>query len=216
MSRIYSMKRVVIPITFCVVFLFSCGSDAPPISLEETASPPAVLLEPPSPTPAAPSSPLPPPPTSNSEVVEEVFDPSSITQEDYDQAKNEIQDLIQSLNTLVRARNYNRWVNYLTDSYLKTISSPGYLEDKSNDLYKKNMNDAAKNGRDLSRVRKIQLKNARDYFLYVVVPSHANDRVEDIEFMSKSRVKAYTLDDKNTRLVLYNLEHIDGQWLIAN
>jgi hypothetical protein len=170
-----------------------------------------------SPSPSLASTPPPPSPSAViSKPVEEPFDPSTITQEDFEAAKNEIKDLIQTLNTIVRARNYNRWVNYLTDSYLKMISSPEYLEERSNDLYKKNMNDAAKSGRDLSRVRKIQLKNPRDYFLYVVVPSHANDRVEDIEYMSRTRVKAYTLDDKNNRLVLYNLEHINGQWMIIN
>jgi uncharacterized protein YigE (DUF2233 family) len=50
----------------------------------------------------------------------------------------------------------------------------------------------------------------------VVVPSRANDRVDDIEFASQKRVKAYTVTPNGTRLRLYDLEHIGDQWKIIN
>jgi hypothetical protein len=71
-------------------------------------------------------------------------------------------------------------------------------------------------GRDPKRVKKVELKTARDYFIGVVVPAHQNDRVEDIEFVSTNQVTAYTKNNKGERLILYNLENTDGEWKITN
>jgi hypothetical protein len=64
--------------------------------------------------------------------------------------------------------------------------------------------------------QKIVLKSLEDYFLYVVVPSRANDRVDDIEFIGQNRVKAYTITSKGQRLRLYELEKTAGNWNIVN
>ena len=60
-----------------------------------------------------------------------------------------------------------------------------------------------------------RINSARVYFTYVVVPSRTNDRVDDIEFISKNEVKAYTEDAKGQTVVLYHLENQDGKWKIA-
>jgi hypothetical protein len=48
------------------------------------------------------------------------------------------------------------------------------------------------------------------------VPSRANDRVDDIEFISQKRVKAYTVSQKGERLRLYDLEKTNEGWKIIN
>ncbi|MCL1929461.1 MAG: hypothetical protein FWG07_11820 [Treponema sp.] len=133
---------------------------------------------------------------------EEVFDPSSITQEERATTMVEIQQLIQRLNGIIRAKNYNTWVSYLSPDYFAVISSAEYLEriSQSAVLVKQN----------------IVLKSAQDYFNHVVVPSRTNDRVDDIEFESHTRVKAYTINNKGERLRLYDLEKIGNEWKIVN
>jgi hypothetical protein len=132
----------------------------------------------------------------------ETFDPSSITKEEFDAAKIEVQQLIQKLNGIIKAKNYAGWVSYLEEDYFRLISSKEYLD--------------RINRTDRMRKANLVLSNARDYFNNVVVPSRANDRVDDIEFVSHKRVKAYTISQKGERLRLYDLEKTNEGWKIIN
>ncbi len=136
------------------------------------------------------------------EPVAESFDPSTITKEEYDSTKSDIQALIQELNTIIRTQNYNAWVDHLGPKYMAAISSPAFLARVSESARLKN--------------QKIVLRDLKDYFIYVVVPSRANDRVDDIEFIGQNRVKAFTVTEKNQRLRLYDLEKTDQGWKIVN
>ncbi|MDR2662680.1 MAG: hypothetical protein LBC31_06745 [Treponema sp.] len=163
----------------------------------------------PAPTrPAAPSAPepaqaLPAPAVSSAPpAAEPVFDPSSISQEEKDSAKLEIQQLIQRLNGIIRAKNYDTWVSYLDPGYFATINSSEYLDRVSQSA--------------VLVKQKIVLTSAEDYFNHVVVPARANDRVDDIEFISQNRVKAYTINTAGNRLRLYDLEKSRTGWKIIN
>jgi len=85
--------------------------------------------------------------------------------------------------------------------------------------YRRAMSDKAFLSRmsDFSVLKKqnIVLTELRDYFIYVVVPSRAKDRVDDIEFIGQNRVKAFTINAKGQRLRLYDLEKTDGGWKIV-
>jgi uncharacterized protein YigE (DUF2233 family) len=59
------------------------------------------------------------------------------------------------------------------------------------------------------------LSNARDYFIHVVVPSRANSRVDDIEFVDTKRVKAFMVTSQGQRLRLYDLEDFGEGWKIV-
>jgi hypothetical protein len=172
-----------------------------------------VLADPP---PVLPASRI---PEEKEEKIEEKpeerpFDPQEVSQEEYDTTIQDIQEMISKLNDIVRAKNFNSWASFLADSSLEKINSREFLEEKANDLHKKNLSNAAVRGQDLSRIRKINFRGAQDYFEYVVVPSHANDHVDEIAFASQTRVTAYTRDEKGQRLILYDLENIDGYWKI--
>jgi hypothetical protein len=201
-------------------FLISCKSDPPP----RPVSPPPVAQPKPEPVPPpveepvvieepvieAPITEIPIPEVETVEVPEppssppvaEAFDPSTISQEQKDTAKSEIQQLIQRLNGIIRAKDYNSWVTYLDGSYFTAINSPEYLErvSKSPVLVK----------------QKVVLNSAQDYFNHVVVPSRTNDRVDDIEFVSQNRVKAYTVNNAGNKLRLYDLEKSVTGWKIIN
>ncbi|MDR2501158.1 MAG: hypothetical protein LBD37_08805 [Treponema sp.] len=153
------------------------------------APPPAVKKE----TPAPPKAESP---------AEPAFDPQTISQEVYDTAKFDAQKLIGSLNMIIRAKDYNAWVKNLADDYFRSISAPGYLKKISESPALKS--------------RKIRITSPRDYFNYVVVPSRAEDQVDDIEFVSPSRIKAYRITPQGQRLRLYDLEKIGNNWKIID
>jgi hypothetical protein len=135
-------------------------------------------------------------------VEDDFFDPGTITQEIFDSTKVDVQKFIGDLNQIIRAGNYNAWVSHLGDSYFAEKSSPEYLAQISEQPRLKS--------------RRIVLLSPEDYFTHVVVPSRANDHVDDIEFVSQNRVKAYTITPNGQRLRLYDLENIGGSWKIIN
>ena len=192
-----------------ILLLLSCGTTPPPV---ESKGPESFIetVQDPAPMESQPET------ATNSAPKEEVFDPGSITEERFSATKADVQALIESLNRIIRARNYNDWLKYLSDSYLKEISSEEFLEERTEDLYKRDQTVASNLGRDPKRVQKKILRTPKDYFDNVVVPSRSNDHMDDIDFISENRVKAYTMDNRGTRLVLYDLELINDKWMIIN
>jgi hypothetical protein len=131
------------------------------------------------------------------------FNPQSVTQVEFDTTITDVRHFIVELNRIVRERDYNGWVAHLGPTYFAHISSPEYLLRISESS-------------DRLKARGIVLSSARDYFIQVVVPSRANDRVDDIEFVTHRRVKAYTINAKGQRLRLYDLENVGNGWRIIN
>jgi hypothetical protein len=130
------------------------------------------------------------------------FDPGSITQEVKDSTMADVQKFIEDLNAIIRAKDYNAWVSHLGEKYFEVISSPVYLTQISAQPRIKSSNNP--------------LSGPEDYFARVVVPSRANDRVDEIEFVTKSRVKAFTITPNGRRLRLYDLEQSNNSWKIIN
>jgi hypothetical protein len=189
--------KILFFLSFILILFISCGS-AP-----ETEAP---LPEAPAPPPAEASEtsaeiPSPAPP-----AEEAVFDPAAISKERKETTKVDVQKFIKDLNNIIRNKNFNAWKAALSGEYLEKISSETYLKQISEQPALKRQN--------------IALKTPEDYFTFVVVPSRANDRVDDIDFISENRVKAYTLQTKQDgivqRLRLYDLEHIGNTWKIIN
>jgi len=192
------MRKVAVVFLISIGFFFvSCKGDPP--AEAKPAAPPVQETRPPAP-PSQPPPPLAQGPVKQPEPA--AFDPSSISQAEKDTAMQEIQQLTQRLNGIIKAKNYNSWVSYLDSSHLTTINSREFLEgvSKSPAMVKQN----------------IVLNSAYDYFIHVVVPSRANSRVDDIEFISQNRVKAYTIDSKGNKLRLYDLEKTGAGWKIIN
>jgi hypothetical protein len=194
--------RYLFSLTFVVITALSCQTQQS--ASEKTQQ---LIIEP---SPTSEVEPVIEPATVEMEPAIEVieakdetyFDPTSISKEVFDATKGEVQALIEELNQLIRDKNYTAWVQYLSPGYKESLSNPEFLKTVSESSRLKN--------------QKIVLKNLEDYFLYVVVPSRANDRVDDIEFIGQNRVKAYTITSKGQRLRLYELEKTDGNWNIVN
>lgn len=132
-----------------------------------------------------------------------------VTQELYDQTFAEVKAFIENLNKIIDNKDYNAWKNTLSDERFTEISSPDFLARASETPGLK--------------TRKIVLRLPKDYFINVVVPSRANSRVDEIEFVGNHQVKAYflrtTKKDGNTevtRLRLYELIKIGNEWKIIS
>ena len=172
-------------------------SEAPPPAVTPVTTPPATIPRPEEPVLAA-----------------QPFDPNNVSEDLYETTKTNIQELIQRLDAIIRARNYNAWIEYLSDSYLEVISAPEFLDERAEELYRRDQLVAAALGRNPRTVEKKALTTLRDYFDNVVVPSRTDDRVDDIAFITETKVRAYTVNNRGVRLILYDLEMVGGTWKI--
>jgi hypothetical protein len=136
----------------------------------------------------------------------DVFDPTKISQAQYNTIRDEVQKFIEEQNRIIRDQNFDAWKKSLSPEYFAGISSEENLRQISE--------------QPAMKTRKIVLKTAQDYFEYVVVPSRADLRVDEIEFISANRVKAFTVTTNKAgeeqRLRLYDLEKINNSWTIIN
>ncbi|MDR2434807.1 MAG: hypothetical protein LBD47_09600 [Treponema sp.] len=184
-------SKILAFLLFVPALFFSCasapqGGAVPPEA--SSASPPA-----PASAPVVEASPV---------IQEPVFDPVTVSEEVFNSTKIDVQRFIEDLNQIIRGRNYDAWRAAISDEYFDKISSPEFL--------------AAISEQPAMKTRNIVLKNPQDYFNNVVVPSRANDRVDDIEFVGQHRVKAYTVTPNGSRLRLYDLETTENTWIIIN
>jgi hypothetical protein len=136
----------------------------------------------------------------------EVFDPKKVTQEQYQTTMAEVQKFIEEQNRYIKNKNFEAWKKSLSSQYFAEISSAENLKRFSELPGMKS--------------RKIVLKTAQDYFDNVVVPSRADLHVDEIEFLSSNRVKAFTITTNKAgeeqRLRLYDLEKVGNSWIIIN
>lgn len=162
----------------------------PPVKRTSSASPHV----PPAPGPRAASS----PPAPAGDLIQKGR--ILVTKEEYQKTFDDIRQLIEQLNQIIAARDYEAWTEHLTSEYVRTYSNPQTLSLISNQpmLVRQNL----------------RIASLKDYFLYVVVPSRANARLDDLEFINKTQVKAITVIG-GKRYILYNLRFEDGSWKIA-
>ena len=149
-------------------------------------------------------------------AAETVFNPVVVTPERYATTLAELRSLIENLNTIIRNRDFYTWVTYLSPAFYTEMSSPEFLAEKTEELFRRDQMIASGTGRDPRLVQKREMRTVRDYFLNVVVPARSNDQLDEIVFVSENQVIAYTLDNRGNRLILYNLEITDGGWKIVN
>jgi len=208
------MEKSIVIILLLAGLVLSCGTVPTPPEAS-----PVVEEKVPSAPPATP-----PPIEEKSQAEQPVetpvintFDPNNVSEEVFKTAKTEITVTIFELNWIIKAKDYKAWVSHLSDSYYGEISSRAFLDEKTEELYRRDQIVAQNLGRDPNLVEKRALRTPMDYFNYVVVPSRANDRLDDISFITETRVRAYTVDERRgQRLVLYDLAHINDKWLIVN
>ncbi|MFW5693949.1 MAG: hypothetical protein ACOCYB_02185 [Alkalispirochaeta sp.] len=122
-----------------------------------------------------------------------------VTEELYDQTFTEVEQTIQELNEIISDRDFPAWQDYLTDAYRRTYSDPSVLAESSQSGVLERNN--------------IELESLEDYFNFVVVPSRANARLDDLVFVDEQTVEAI-MEVRGERYLLYLLKKVDNQWKI--
>lgn len=123
-----------------------------------------------------------------------------VTQDIYAQTFSEVEAFISVLNELIREKNYDEWIRFLSADYMALTSSPEFLREASqSSILVKN---------------RIVLKDLRDYFLYVVVPSRSQAVLSDISFIDEKHVKAITVIDGKP-VILYMLVKEEARWMVG-
>ena len=136
-----------------------------------------------------------PEPVEEKNTVIAEFEGVTITKETYDQTKTEMEKIVEKLNRITATNDYAQWTTFLSEEYKQQYSQPLTLRKVSEAL----------------PVKGIKLKSLRDYFMFVFVPSRQNVRVDDIRFVSSTRVDVI-MKQADVSLLVYGLENINGSW----
>lgn len=123
------------------------------------------------------------------------------TEEEYEETFIQVEDMIAQLNDIISSGNYDSWTPYLSEQYIEKYGNKEYLTDLSNNSVLKEY--------------KIKLKNLKDYFLYVVVPSRSNVKVDEIKFLTEDTIIAYMYKEEK-KIVVYQLQRKDISWIITD
>jgi len=189
-----------------VILIVSCASspETKPVSVAETqvneekpqqVQKPAVVEK-----PVEAAKPQVDAPKSADEEVVAQFEGVSITRKEKEIAKSEIEEVVKKLNEITAKKDYGRWRFWLSTEYKKEFSKPEVLKKTSEGLP--------------SNLKGKQLKNIEDYFYYVFVPSRQNGRVDDIVYLTPTKVRVLKITATQS-LIFYNLEKIDDRWLLV-
>jgi hypothetical protein len=122
-----------------------------------------------------------------------------VSEELYNRTFDEIESLIDELTKLIRKKNFNGWKKFLSEKYMEKVGSAEYLREVSESPSLKDV---------------VELKTLRDYFQWVVVPSRASARLDEILFKDETHVTAYMYIEGNPA-ILFQFELIDGEWAVT-
>lgn len=183
-----NMKKLFL-LSIMSIFLFSCKTVEPtveePVQTTEQKVEATVEVEP--------------------EVVEvevpetTVKEGIDVSEDLYNKTFDEIKNLIDELTHLIRKKNFNGWKRFLSEKYIELVGSAEHLREVSESPSLKDV---------------VELKNLRDYFQWVVVPSRASARLDEIIFKDEQHVTAYMYIEQN-RTILFQFELIDNEWTIT-
>jgi len=207
------MNRGTFLLACSLLFVFSCSTPRQ-TTVPPPVSPGPTVPAPPSPPPLKPA-PEPPPESRKEPPIQPTPEPSSskevstskvedenvkITQEEYKKTFQEVERVIEELNSIIKVGAYHRWEQYLTPKFIASVMDPENL---------KKINE-----QPLLKRNKIEIKTLHDYFMYVVVPSRASVRLDDLIFTDQNKVKAFMFVRQDPVLI-YQLEKIGETWKIS-
>jgi hypothetical protein len=209
------LRSAVLPAIVVALLLVGCATDPQPVVVVETVEPEAepestVVESEPETAGPEPDPPVAEPEAAESRTAETQPDapeaqvdgpvaPIEVPEEVYNQAFSEVEAVIEELNQIIYHGEFETWKTFLTERYLEYHSNPAVLAEISRQPI------LAQNG--------IRLRNLKDYFEDVVIPSRARAKPDDLIFYSDTLVEAVT-EFRGQRVILYLLRKIDGEWKI--
>lgn len=133
-----------------------------------------------------------------SRSISTLEDGSSITEDTFLKDKQEILEIISKLETIMKGKKYNDWLNYLTPDSKTFWSNKKNLSELSQKLFSK---------------YNFELKNLREYFEYFFIPARKGRVVDEIRYVTPKEIKAVQYKDKED-IIYYYFEKLNGKWLI--
>jgi hypothetical protein len=127
------------------------------------------------------------------------FDTVAITKLTFENTKTEMQLVVEELNKITLEKDYTKWLTWLSEEYKQTYSDLAMLDKVSASL----------------PIKGVKLKTLRDYFEYVFVPSRQNMRVDDIQFVSPTRVYVIMEITPKSPAAIYILEKTPSGWKLV-
>lgn len=121
----------------------------------------------------------------------------AISIETFTDDKAEILKIIEQLARIMKTKDYSTWLKYVTPESIDFWSNPQNLIEISAKLPIKNY----------------RLKNLKDYFEKVFIPSRQGRVVNEIRYISKTHIKAVQSTETQD-IIYYYFEKIDGTWLL--
>ena len=122
---------------------------------------------------------------------------SAVSKQEFTDDKHEILQIISELAIIMETKNTLEWLNY--------------IEDESK-VYYKNPVNLRKAQRKL-RNKLIELKTIEDYFLYVFIEARRNKSIDEIRYVSRTKVKAVQVRE-DTDVVYYEFVKENGKWKV--
>jgi hypothetical protein len=123
-----------------------------------------------------------------------------VTKDVYAQTFAEVEALISTLNSIIREKSYDEWLEFLSAEYIAKTGSSEFLREASQS--------------SILLENRIVLKSLKDYFLSVVVPSRSQAVLSDISFIDATHVNAITVIDGKP-VILYMLVKEDTRWMVG-
>lgn len=120
-----------------------------------------------------------------------------VSKETFNEDKSEILEIIEKLSGIMKHKDYAAWLNYLTPESKTFWSNQQNLAIVSQRLPIKNY----------------RLKNLQDYFEKVFIPSRIGRVVDEIRYVSTTKVKAVQYTEEQD-IIYYYFEKIDGRWFL--
>ncbi|MBO7484598.1 MAG: hypothetical protein J6T84_00880 [Spirochaetaceae bacterium] len=121
-----------------------------------------------------------------------------VTLDEFQRTKKDILQVIAELNKIIKNKDYESWLDYLSPDTKEYWSDPVNLANVATRL----------------PVKGIKIRNLKDYFNYVFIPARQNSRVEEIRYLSKNTVKAVQPMEKED-LIFYTFENNGENWLLV-
>ena len=121
-----------------------------------------------------------------------------VSLDEFQRTKKDILQVITELNKIIKNKDYESWLAYLSPDSKEYWSNPVNLANVATRL----------------PVKGVKIRNLKDYFNYVFIPARQNSSVEEIRYFSKNMVKAVQpmeIED----LIFYTFENHGGNWLLV-
>lgn len=122
----------------------------------------------------------------------------SISKDEFQEDKKNIMEVIDDLAKIMKTKDYDAWLKYVSPSSKKYWSDPKNLATVASRL----------------PVKGLKITSMKDYFLYVFIPARQNSKVEEIRYISTTVTKA--VEPRESEDIIFYLfeKSASGDWLL--